>query len=83
MALDKDAFKTDLKTDLLAMAAANNADGVTQEEAMDRLAGVIADRVDAYIKTLTITIATGLVQVEGTAVAQQNVAPIVISGGVS
>lgn len=83
MALDKDAFKTALKTDLLAMAEANNADGVTQEEAMDRLAGVIADRVDAYIKTLTVTIATGLVQVEGTAVAQQNVAPIVISGGVS
>lgn len=45
--------------------------------------GVLADRVDAYIKTLTVTIATGLVQVEGTAVAQQNVAPIVISGGVS
>ena len=83
MALDKDAFKTALKTDLLAMAEANNADGVTQEEAMDRLAGVIADRVDAYIKTLTVTIATGLVQVEGTAVAQENVAPIVITGGVS
>jgi hypothetical protein len=83
MALDKDAFKTALKTDLLAMAAANNADGVTREEAMDRFAGVIADRVDAYIKTLTITIATGLVQVEGTAVAQANVAPIVIIGGVS
>lgn len=83
MALDEDAFKTALKTDLLAMAEANNADGVTREQAMDRLAGVLADRVDAYIKTLTVTIATGLVQVEGTAVAQQNVAPIVISGGVS
>lgn len=39
MALDKDAFKTALKTDLLAMAEANNADGVTREQAMDRLAG--------------------------------------------
>jgi hypothetical protein len=83
MALDKSTFKMDLKTDLLAMAAANKADGVTPEEAMDRLAGVIADRVDAYIKTLTITIATGLVQVQGTAAAQQNVVPIVITGGVS
>lgn len=83
MALDKTTFKAELKADLLAMAAANNADGVTREEAMDRFAGVIADRVDAYIKTITITIDTGLVQVEGTAVAQENVAPIVITGGVS
>ena len=50
---------------------------------MGELAKAIAGEVDAYIKTMTITIASGLVQVQGSPSAQANVVPIVIEGGVS
>lgn len=88
MALDLVQFKTDLKASLKGAAESNKA--LTGDDldamldtAMQNLADAIATEVDKYIKTLTLTIATGLVQVEGTAVAQANVAPIVVDGGVS
>ena len=88
MALDLETFKTDLKASLKGAAESNKAltgDDLNTmlDTAMQNLADAIATEVDKYIKTLTITIATGLVQVEGTAVAQSNVVPIVVDGGVS
>lgn len=88
MALDLATFKTNLKASLKGAAESNKA--LTGDDldtmldtAMQNLADAIATEVDKYIKTLTLTIATGLVQVEGTAVAQSNVVPIVVDGGVS
>lgn len=50
---------------------------------MGELAKAIAVEVDAYIKTMTITIASGFVQVQGSSSAQENVSPIVIENVIS
>lgn len=83
MALVLQTFENSLTEKLVAAAKKNSKDGVTLENAMGELAKAIAGEVDAYIKTMTITIASGLVQVQGSPSAQANVAPIVIDGGVS
>lgn len=83
MALVLETFENSLTEKLVAAAKKNAKDGVTSENAMGELAKAIAGEVDAYIKTMTITIASGLVQVQGSPSAQANVVPIVIEGGVS
>ena len=49
---------------LVDAAKKNSKNGVTLENAMGELAKAIAGEVDAYIKTMTITIASGFVQVQ-------------------
>lgn len=83
MALNLTKFKSDLKKDLKTAAEANSKNDVTLDQALERLANVVADNVDAYIKTMTITIASGLVQVQGSPSAQTNAAPIIITNGIS
>lgn len=83
MALVIESFKESLAGAMQAAAEQNMANPSTTEDAIRRLADAIAEQVDAYVKTMTITIATGLVQVQGTPSAQANVAPIIIEGGVS
>lgn len=83
MALVLQTFENSLKEKLVDAAKKNSKDGVTLENAMGELAKAIAGEVDAYIKTMKITIASGLVQVQGSPSAQANVVPIVIEGGVS
>ena len=83
MALNLTTFKSNLKSSLKTAAEANAQNGVSLDTAMENLANAIAAEVDAYIKTMTITILSGMIQVEGTAAAQSNVAPIVIDNGVS
>lgn len=83
MALVLQTFENSLTEKLVAAAKKNSKDGVTLESAMGELAKAIAGEVDAYIKTMTITIASGLVQVQGSPSAQANVAPIVIENGIS
>lgn len=83
MALNIESFKDSLAGALQAAAEQNMANPTTTEGAMRRLADAIAEQVDAYVKTMTITIAKGLVQVQGTPSAQENLAPIIIEGGVS
>ena len=83
MALVLQTFENSLTEKLVAAAKKNSKDGVTLENAMGELAKAIAREVDAYIKTMTITIASGLVQVQGSPSAQANVAPIVIENGIS
>jgi len=83
MALNLTKFKSDLKNDLKTAAEANSKNDVTLDQALERLANVVADNVDAYIRTMTITIASGLVQVQGSPSAQTNAAPIVITNGIS
>ena len=88
MALNLTQFKIDLKASMKAAAESNkelspNDPAAALDKAMENLANAIAEKVDAYIKTMTITLDIGVVQVEGSATAQKNLSPIVVENGVS
>lgn len=88
MALNLAQFKKDLKASMKAAAEYNkelspNDPAAALDKAMENIANAIAEKVDAYIKTMTITIDIGVVQVEGSATAQKNLSPIVVENGVS
>lgn len=88
MALNLTQFKKDLKASMKAAAESNkelspNDPAAALDKAMENIANAIAEKVDAYIKTMTITLEIGVVQVEGSATAQKNLSPIVVENGVS
>lgn len=88
MALNLTQFKADLKASMKAAAESNNElspkdPAAALDKAMENIANAIAEKVDAYIKTMTITLDIGVVQVEGSATAQKNLSPIVVENGVS
>lgn len=88
MALNLTQFKADLKASMKAAAESNkelspNDPEAALDKAMENIANAIAEKVDAYIKTMTITLDIGIVQVEGSATAQKNLSPIVVENGVS
>lgn len=83
MALNLETFKGKLKEKLVEAAGKNSKNGVTVDTAMENLANAIAGEVDAYIKTATITLVSGIIQVQGSPSAQANVAPIVVNNGIS
>jgi hypothetical protein len=88
MALNLTQFKKDLKASMKAAAESNkelspNDPAAALDKAMENIANAIAEKVDAYIKTMTITLDIGVVQVEGSATAQKNLSPIVVENGVS
>ena len=88
MALNLTQFKADLKSSMKAAAESNkelspNDPAAALDKAMENIANAIAEKVDAYIKTMTITLDIGVVQVEGSATAQKNLSPIVVENGVS
>ena len=88
MALNLAQFKKDLKASMKAAAESNkelspNDPATALDKAMENIANAIAEKVDAYIKTMTITLEIGVVQVEGSATAQKNLSPIVVENGVS
>ena len=88
MALNFTQFKKDLKSSMKAAAESNkelspNDPAAALDKAMENIANAIAEKVDAYIKTMTITLDIGVVQVEGSATAQKNLSPIVVENGVS
>lgn len=88
MALNLTQFKIDLKASMKAAAESNkelspNDPAAALDKAMENIANAIAEKVDAYIKTMTITLEIGVVQVEGSATAQKNLSPIVVENGVS
>ena len=88
MALNLAQFKKDLKASMKAAAESNkelspNDPAEALDKAMENIANAIAEKVDAYIKTMTITLDIGVVQVEGSATAQKNLSPIVVENGVS
>ena len=88
MALNLTQFKKDLKESMKAAAESNkelspNDPAAALDKAMENIANAIAENVDAYIKTMTITLDIGVVQVEGSATAQKNSSPIVVENGVS
>ena len=88
MALNLTQFKKDLKASMKAAAESNkelspNDPAAALDKAMENIANAIAEKVDAYIKTMTITLDIGVVQVEGSATVQKNLSPIVVENGVS
>lgn len=88
MALNLAQFKKDLKSSMKAAAESNkelspNDPAAALDKAMENIANAIAEKVDAYIKTMTITLDIGVVQVEGSATAQKNLSPIVVENSVS
>ena len=88
MALNLTQFKKDLKASMKAAAESNkelspNDPAEALDKAMENIANAIAEKVDAYIKTMTITLDIGVVQVEGSATAQKNLSPIVVENSVS
>ncbi len=88
MALNLTQFKKDLKASMKAAAESNkelspNDPAAALDKAIENIANAIAEKVDAYIKTMTITLDIGVVQVEGSATAQKNLSPIVVENGVS
>ena len=88
MALNLTQLKADLKASMKAAAESNkelspNDPAAALDKAMENIANAIAEKVDAYIKTMTITLDIGVVQVEGSATAQKNLSPIVVENGVS
>lgn len=88
MALNLTQFKKDLKASMKDAAESNkelspNDPAAALDKAMENIANAIAEKVDAYIKTMTITLDIGVVQVEGSATAQKNLSPIVVENGVS
>lgn len=88
MALNLAQFKKDLKESMKDAAESNkelspNDPAEALDKAMENIANAIAEKVDAYIKTMTITLDIGVVQVEGSATAQKNLSPIVVENGVS
>lgn len=91
MALNLTKFKKDLKSAMKSAAQANaqlepkNAEQAL-DKAMENISNAIAEQVDAYIKTLKLTIPTGGVVVTQTTASpspQSNANPIVIENGVS
>lgn len=88
MALNLTQFKKDLKASMKAAAKSNkelspNDPEEALDKAMENIANAIAEKVDAYIKTMTITLDIGVAQVEGSATAQKNLSPIVVENSVS
>ena len=56
MALNLAKFKTDLGTDLKEAAALNDKDNVAKETALQNVANKLAEKIDAYIKTATVSV---------------------------
>lgn len=91
MALNLTQFKTDLKASMKAAAESNkelspNDPAAAIDKAMENLANAIAEKVDSYIKTMTITIPIGGIVVTQTTTSpspQSNATPIVLDNGVS
>lgn len=56
MALNLAKFKTDLGTAMKEAAALNDKDNVAKETALQNVANKLAEKIDAYIKTATVSV---------------------------
>lgn len=56
MSLNLAQFKTDLGTALKEAAALNDKDNVAKETALQNVANKLAEKIDAYIKTATVSV---------------------------
>lgn len=62
MSLNLEKFKTDLGSALKYAAALNDQDNVAKDTALQNIANKLAEKIDAYIKTATVsvTVASGI-----------------------
>lgn len=81
MPLNPILLKQDIK-DIFTSAFDDSANS-TPEEAMDKVAEALANRITDEIKNLTLTIQPGLVIVATGAGPASNVSPIVVTNGVT
>ena len=56
MALNKIGLKSDIGTLLNALLAFDGSSGKTQSDAIDKFKNDLADAIDTYVKTATVTI---------------------------
>lgn len=56
MSLNLAQFKTDLGTALKEAASLNDKDNVSKETALQNVANKLAEKIDAYIKTATVSV---------------------------
>ena len=56
MSLNLAKFKIDLGTALKEAAALNDKDNVAKDTALQNIADKLADKIDAYIKTATVSV---------------------------
>ena len=56
MALNLTKFKKDLKSALKTAQGKNQKDGVDTDTALENLADELAEKIDAYIKTATVSV---------------------------
>lgn len=56
MALNLTKFKSDLKSALKTAQGKNQKDGVDSDTAIENLANELAEQIDAYIKTATVSV---------------------------
>ena len=56
MSLNLAQFKTDLGTALKEAATLNDKDNVAKETALQNVANKLAEKIDAYIKTATVSV---------------------------
>lgn len=83
MALDKVTLANAIKAGIDSAYTAAAGESANSEEIRQNYANAIADAFDTYVKGMTITLATGVIQVQGSAAAQQNVTPLVVENSVS
>jgi hypothetical protein len=83
MALNKTALSASILNALnAAFDAAKNPDN-DGAEIREQYCNAIADAFDDYVKSATITLPTASIQVQGTAVSQQNVVPLAINDAIN
>jgi hypothetical protein len=83
MALNKVALSTAIKAGLDAAFEAAKDKENDGNEIRQNYCDAISDAFDDYVKSMQITIITGQIQVQGTATAQSNIIPIVLTDSVS
>lgn len=79
MSLVKETLAAAIKNAIDSAYTAAAGESANSEEIRQNYANAIADAFDSYIKSVTITIGPGVIQVAGTAAAQTNPSPIVIT----
>ena len=66
MTLNKIGLKSDISTLLNALLAFDNSTGQTQADAIEKFKDDLADAIDTYVKTATVTVpGTGLIAPSG------------------
>lgn len=83
MALNKVVLATAIKGALDSAYTQAIDKDISQETVKQQWANDIADAIDNYVKSMTITMITGSIIVVGSATTQSNAVPIVLNNSVT